>query len=171
MSGLGGGMRNRFYETAPMVFRLLPQATRLNIVKTWLGPAGAWPVRSRIEQVPLYLGHTLQCANVHDGQVHLRLVNGAQQPCELQSDYVIAATGYKVDLQRLPFLGMELLRQVRSVENAPILSSTFESSVPGLHFVGLASAYTFGPAMRFVLGARYTAQKLAGAFDARPSPR
>jgi len=167
MSGLGGGLRNRFYETAPMLFRLLPNKTRVRIVSTWLGPAGAWPVRSRIEQLPLYLGHNLQGAAIQDGRIQLQLVNGSQQRFELHSDHVIAATGYRVDVHRLPFLDRDLMRQVRLVENAPVLSSTFESSVRGLHFVGLTSANSFGPAMRFVLGARYTAQRLASALAAR----
>src|SRR5205814_22989 len=145
-SGLGGGLRNRFYETAPMLFRYLPQQTRLRIVRTWLGPAGAWPVRDRVAQIPLLLGHTLRGADFHDGRVRLQLANRNGEEYELASDHVIAATGYKVDVRRLPFLNKELIMQVRSVEHAPILSSAFESSVSGLHFVGLSSANTFGPA-------------------------
>ena len=44
---------------------------------------------------------------------------------------------------------------------AQTLSANFESSVPSLYFVGLASANTFGPVMRFTLGAGYTARRLA----------
>jgi hypothetical protein len=33
--------------------------------------------------------------------------------------------------------------------------------VPGLYFVGLASAYTFGPLMRFILGTKYAATRLS----------
>jgi hypothetical protein len=44
---------------------------------------------------------------------------------------------------------------------APVLSSVYESTVPGLHFVGIASALSFGPAMRFVYGAKHPAATLA----------
>jgi hypothetical protein len=43
----------------------------------------------------------------------------------------------------------------------PILSAHFESSVPGLYFAGLPSAYSFGPVMRFVAGAAFTAHKIS----------
>jgi hypothetical protein len=33
--------------------------------------------------------------------------------------------------------------------------------VPGLHFVGVASANTFGPVMRFLLGARYASRRIS----------
>jgi hypothetical protein len=42
----------------------------------------------------------------------------------------------------------------------PVLSSYFESSVPGLYFVGISSALTFGPMMRFAYGSAYTARRL-----------
>jgi len=36
----------------------------------------------------------------------------------------------------------------------------FESSVPGLYFVGLPAAHTFGPVQRFALGARFAASRI-----------
>ena len=57
----------------------------------------------------------------------------------------------------------------------PILSRHFETSVPGLYVVGPASAFSFGPMFRFVLGARFTARRLArhfaGASARRPLVR
>jgi hypothetical protein len=79
----------------------------------------------------------------------------------LSADHVIAATGYSVDLRRLTFLNPEVLADIRSVEHTPVLSSNFESSVPGLYFVGAASANTFGPLVRFAYGAKFTARRLA----------
>jgi hypothetical protein len=40
------------------------------------------------------------------------------------------------------------------------LSSHFESSVPGLYFVGTSAANSFGPLLRFAFGARFTATHL-----------
>ena len=159
--GLGGGWRNQFYEHAPMLFRRLPQEFRFWIAHTALGPAGGAPVKDRVERAPLLLGHTLRCAEFRDSRVHLRLLCPDGEERTLPTDHVIAATGYRVDLRRLPFLSKELRPQLRSADFTPILSPEFQSSVPGLYFVGLASANTFGPAMRFLLGARYTARSLA----------
>jgi hypothetical protein len=54
-----------------------------------------------------------------------------------------------------------LLRQVRTIEETPILSRSFESSVPGLYFVGTVSLNSFGPLARFVCGAKFTARRLS----------
>jgi len=79
----------------------------------------------------------------------------------MTADHVIAATGYKVDLERLSFLHPDVLSDIRSVHNTPILSSHFESSVPGLYFVGTAAANSFGPLMRFAVGAGFTATRVS----------
>ena len=47
------------------------------------------------------------------------------------------------------------------VEHTPVLSSNFESSVPGLYFVGASAANTFGPLLRFAYGAGFTARRLS----------
>ena len=131
-SGLGGGWRNAFFEHAPMVFQYLPQETRMDIVRLWLGPAGGWPARQAVEQGSVLLGQSLCGAEYRDGRVRLRLLGRDGRETIVATDHVIAATGYKVDLRRLAFLGKEL-----------------------------AAANTFGPVMRFLLGARYTARRIA----------
>jgi hypothetical protein len=146
------------------VFRCLPQEARISIVRRWLGPAGGWPARKYVEQSPVLLGQTLRGAAYRNGGVELRLVSHDGRERTVTTDHVIAATGYKVDLRRLEFLGDDLKSRLRTVENTPILSPNFESSVADLHFVGLAAANTFGPVMRFLLGARYTARRLTRHF-------
>ena len=47
------------------------------------------------------------------------------------------------------------------MNDTPILSRNFEASVPGLYFVGPASANSFGPLARFACGAGFTAKRLA----------
>ena len=164
-SGLGGGWRNAFFEHAPMVFRFLPQETRMDIVRRWLGPAGGWPARRAVEQGPVLLGQTLRGAEYRDGRVQLRLSGRDGMETIVATDHVIAATGYKVDLRRLAFLDKGVQAKLRTAEHTPILSPNFESSVPDLYFVGLAAANTFGPVMRFLLGARYTARRLTRHFS------
>lgn len=161
MSGIGGGWRSRFFTDAPMLFRYLPRQFRLRTIKTYLGPAGAWFIKDRIVgQVPLLLGHARVRAEVRSGRVCM-LCEGDGSQSELLTDHVIAATGYRVDIGRLAFLGDKIRASVQAIEDAPVLSGNFESSVPGLYFVGLASAHCFGPVMRFLFGAGYTAQRLS----------
>ena len=145
-----------------MLFRRIPPRTRQEIVRTWLGPSGAWPIKPRIERMPLLLGHTPRSAEIRDGRVQLRVAGRDGEDRTLVADHIVAATGYRVDVRRLSFLSEGLRSELRSFEYAPMLSADFQSSVPGLYFAGLAAAFTFGPSMRFVLGARYTARRLAG---------
>jgi thioredoxin reductase len=77
---------------------------------------------------------------------------------DLAADRVIVGTGYDVDVDRLSFLDRGLRSEVARIEKAPKLNATFESSVPGLYFIGPASAMSFGPLFRFVAGTAYTSK-------------
>src|SRR5208282_3009817 len=160
-SGLGPGLRSRFFANAPGMFYYFPERLRLEAVRRTLGPSGGWFSKEKVVgRVPLLLGYTLTNANIQDGKVHLQLrgEDGAER--EIVAEHVIAATGYKVDMRLLKFLSPEIRSKVRTVQGSPVLSSTFESSIPGLYFVGLAAANSFGPVMRFAFGAGYAAQTL-----------
>jgi hypothetical protein len=91
----------------------------------------------------------------------LELTNGAGQPKFLEVDHVIAATGYSVNIRRLEILSQSIRDRIRLTGDSPALSSNFESSVRGLYFVGLVSANTFGPLLRFAYGTRFAAQRLS----------
>ena len=162
MSHLGAGWKVRFYDSAPMLFRYLSPATRLGIIKRTLGPAGGWQMRQRVEgRVSMLLGCCVERAEVRDGRVHLSVCNQQGTYSDLVTDHVIAATGYQVDCRRFSFLSEKIRSGLRTENLAPVLSQSFESSIPGLYFVGLSAATCFGPVMRFVAGAKYTAPYLA----------
>ncbi len=161
MTGIGPGWKLVFCTRAPALFRRLPEQYRLNAVRKILGPAPGWFVKQQVEgKVPFNLGVSITGAKTQNGRVHLQLTNKTGAQRTLIADHVIAATGYRVDLARLTFLEPETHAKIRSVEKTPILSAHFESSVPGLYFVGVAAANTFGPLLRFAYGARYTARRL-----------
>jgi thioredoxin reductase len=113
-----------------------------------------------VGKVPLLLGYTPQRADVQNGKVRLQLraSDGAER--EVLTQHVIAATGYRVDIERLTFLNAELRSKLKRVNSTPILASTFESSVPGLYFVGVSAANSFGPVMRFAFGAGFAARSI-----------
>ena len=54
-----------------------------------------------------------------------------------------------------------LRARIAHFDGSPRLNTKFESSVAGLHFVGLPSAQSFGPVMRFVFGTKHAATILA----------
>jgi hypothetical protein len=79
----------------------------------------------------------------------------------VEVDHVIAGTGFEVDVDRIDYIEKTLRSRIRRVSAAPDLSLDFESSVRGLYFLGPAAAMSFGPAFRFVAGARWAAPALA----------
>ena len=172
MTGIGPGWKLFFYANAPHWFRHLPLATRLRIVKVTLGPAPGWFVKEQVVgKFPFHLGATIKRASVQNGRLNVLLTDSSGGSRTIEADHLIAGTGYRVDLRRLGFLDSETLSKIDSVENTPKLSSMFESSVPGLYFVGACSANTFGPLMRFAFGAKFTARRLAGHLAKNASRR
>jgi hypothetical protein len=134
---------------------------RQRIVSRHLGPAPGWFVREKlVGKIPIHSGFHLRDAELRGERVHISFENAAGARLDLDVDHVIAGTGYQVDLSRLPFLSEDLRKQLELEGTSPKLSAHFESSVPGLYFVGLASAVAFGPLGRFALGARFTARRL-----------
>jgi thioredoxin reductase len=160
-STLGTGWRSVLCEQGPQVFYSMPQDFRMKVVRKHLGPAPGWFVKDRVEGLmPIHLGAAVQTAEVRGNEVRLKIgQNGDSR--EIAAEHIIAGTGYRMSLHRLKFLGPEMLAEIRALEDTPILSRSFESSVPGLYFIGTISAYQFGPVTRFVAGAKFTARRLS----------
>ena len=164
-TGIGSGRQLFFYVHAPLAFRILPQAVRLDRVRKTLGPAPGWFIREHIEgKVPFHLGYTIKNAVATNGRVQMRISDQTGAEKVIEADHVIAATGYRIDVERLQMLRSEIRKSIRTTGTAPALSSNFESSVPGLYFVGPASMNSFGPLMRFSFGSRFTARRISKHF-------
>jgi thioredoxin reductase len=162
MTGIGPSWRSWFFAYLPSVFHLLPEARRLKWVRTHLGPAGGWFMADRfLGRVPLLLGHTLIDAQAGGDKVRLEFVAMDGTHPVIEADHVIAATGYRPAMQRLAFIDPALTQAVATVNDTPILSANFESSVAGLYLVGPIAANSFGPLMRFAVGAKFVARRLS----------
>ncbi|WP_327283839.1 MULTISPECIES: NAD(P)-binding domain-containing protein [unclassified Streptomyces] len=162
-SGLGTGWRSWAWSELPWAVRRLPAPTRERIAATALGPAGAWWLRDRFERsVPALLGHRLHRAVPVGGRTRLGLTTAAGESVVLDVAHVVAATGFTPNLDRLGLLDARLRAALAVVGDGgtPELSAAFESSWPGLFFAGLLTAPSFGPSMRFVHGAGFTAGRL-----------
>ncbi|MFE5487459.1 NAD(P)-binding domain-containing protein [Streptomyces sp. NPDC056527] len=162
-TGLGCGWHNRLYAETPGLFRRLPAPTRERIFDSALGPAGAWWLRERFAAVSdVRLGrHIVSAAPTGDDRLRLE-VAGPEGTTVLETDHVIAATGFTPSLARAEVLAPELRGSIRTVGTggAPEVGALFESSRPGLFLAGLLTAPSYGPSMRFVFGADYTAGRL-----------
>ena len=163
-SGLGPGLRSRFSTDAPLFIHALPKKLRFEFVRRHLGPAASRVMKDKVVgRVPLLLERELIAAAVADSGVALTLSKKDGLLETLHFDHVIAATGFRVDLNRLTLLSPSLRKDIAEYKGAPILTRHFKSSVPGLYFIGLTAAASFGPLMRFTFGARYAARRLTRA--------
>jgi FAD-dependent urate hydroxylase len=141
----------------PGAFRRLPPALGDRIAYRCIRPAASGWLVPRTCAVRLTLGHTIAAAAVADDALRLRVDDGSER----EVDRVVLATGFDIRADRHPLLGPELLADLRTRDGAPLLGAGFESSIPGLHFVGAFSAASFGPVMRFVSGTPFTGRALA----------
>lgn len=163
-SGIGPGLRARFYCDAPWLFHYFPERLRSSIVRTTLGPAGGWFMKDRvIGRIPMLLGSNIEHAETRGDRVCLKVRDADGTVSELVANHVIAATGYKPDLRQFRFLSAEIQSRLKTVDGSPKLSSAMESSIPGLYFTGTITANSFGPVMRFAFGARFAAPRIARA--------
>ena len=161
-SGLGTGWRSWACCTMPMVFHAMPEKFRAMVVRKHLPAAPGWTLKPQVDGiVPTILGATVAHAEETSGRVKISLNMRDGGKNVLMVDHVIAGTGYRVDIRRLRFLGPKVLEKLDCLDHAPRLSRWFESSVPGLHFVGTAAATSFGPMMRFAYGAGFVSQRLS----------
>jgi thioredoxin reductase len=171
MTGLGPGWKSVLCCEAPLLFHVMPEGFRTEIVRRYLGPAPAWFVRDEVEgHVPFIVDSQLLGAEETAEGVRIRVSQPGGESV-VETEHVIAATGYRVDTNRLNFLSGTIRGTIRRVEGSPALSSTFESSVPGLYFVGTSAAVSFGPMLRFAYGADFAARRISRALAPRRNRR
>jgi thioredoxin reductase len=162
-SMLGPGRLNYFLQTFPSALhRYMPEERLVRLTRTHLGPWGAWWLRERFDAVVTVQARSRVVEATPIGsKLRLRVQKDGESDRTFETDHVICGTGFEVDIDRIPNLDAELAARLDRVERAPRLNSWFESSVPGLYFVGVASAFSFGPLVRFVAGTNFTGPTIA----------
>jgi cation diffusion facilitator CzcD-associated flavoprotein CzcO len=172
-SGLGPGWRSRVCCDAPGLFRYVPARWRPEIVRRHLGPSSPWHLQPTTEaSVEVLTSRAVRHADASNGKVRLELAGDQNGPTTtVETDHVICSTGYRADIERLTFLDASIRTGLKTLERAPVLSRNFESSVPGLYFVGLSAAVTFGPLMRFMHGDAFVARRISAHLTGQQSVR
>ena len=159
-AGIAPGWKNWILEHRPYFFYRFPQPRKDQANRNYYNAAASDWLRGRvIGKVTLHEGQTVVRMQAVDGKVAVTISDGAQ----VGADHVILATGYKVDIDRLTMLHPSLRAAIATDMGIPTLSHWFESSVPGLYFVGLTSLRAFGPLYRFVVGCKATATRVASS--------
>jgi thioredoxin reductase len=159
------GWKCVFWNT-PHAFRMLPESYRITKAKAVLGPSGAWWLRDRVDGVVEVLaGRSIREAAAQGSGVRL-VLDGPGQPT-VDADHVIAGTGFRVDLARLPFLPEQLRLVVKTLNGHPVVSRAGQSSVPGLYFAGAPTVLSIGPSARFIAGTHTLCAVLARSLARR----
>jgi FAD-dependent urate hydroxylase len=151
---------------SPEVFRVLPAPLRAFKAMTTFGPSGAWWLRNRVENVlDITLGHRLTGSEVHGSGVRL-LLDGPDRS-SIEADHVIAGTGFRIDVAKLPFLSEEIVTGLVKRSNSPVVNRAGESSVPGLYFAGAHASVSLGPGQRFIAGTHHLSAQLSASVARR----
>jgi predicted ATP-grasp superfamily ATP-dependent carboligase/thioredoxin reductase len=162
-AGIAPGWRALAISELPRVFRrVFAPAKRHQFVFNSYRSGAAWWLRERIEgRVEVWFESRVEAASIASGGLLLRIAR-PQGVEEIATDHLIAGTGYRVDINRLQYVDPNLMASLRTeAPGIPALSGEFETSVPGLFIVGIASSPVFGPIMRFMYGAKHAAPILA----------
>jgi hypothetical protein len=149
-----GSRGTSWIAATPDIWRRLPSGMRDEIAYEVIQPMGGYWLPSRLGGVAIHTSRRVVAAHADDGGLAVELDDGSRR----EVDHMLFATGYRVDLSKYDFLASELLSEVRRIDGYPKLTAGFESSIPGLHFIGAPAAASFGPVMRFVTGSWYAAQ-------------
>ena len=154
--------------------RYLPAKARLALVKSVLGPSGAWWLRDRVEgHVDIRVGR----GGAVRGRRSRAEVPGSRRATRtdggdaLEVDHVLAATGYRVGLDALGFLSDDAAGVAADASpGSPLLDALVRVVGPGpVLLAGSPPRATFGPLLRFVHGADFAARRIGAAVPA-PAP-
>jgi hypothetical protein len=141
----------------PNWFRRLPQAEKGDVShRLWAeGRLKIEPwLEARLNDERVKIWPETQLENCND-DLEVTLSNGAK----FQVDHIILATGYKVDIARLPYLAAgNLLTKLETRNSFPVLDDHFETSVPGLFITSMPAGQDFGPFFGFTISVRTSAR-------------
>jgi|SoiMethySBSTD1v2_1073268.scaffolds.fasta_scaffold02287_7 cation diffusion facilitator CzcD-associated flavoprotein CzcO len=149
----------------PNWFRRLSQAEKDDVsrrqwaegrlkLEPWLAP------RIADEGVKLLPNTELVTAVEQNGELTVTMSNGETIVCEK----VVFATGYKVDISRVPVLSSgNILEQLETRNGFPVLDDHLQTSVPGLFITSMPAIQDFGPFFGFTIAVRVSAKLICEA--------
>jgi cation diffusion facilitator CzcD-associated flavoprotein CzcO len=142
----------------PDLYARLPGSLKQRLSARLLRPGGSPWLRELVEgKVTVTESRTIASVTPQADALHVVLDDGQARAV----DALLVATGYRFDLSRLPFLDPAGIRTEPA--GWPVLDRFFRSTAPDVFFVGYPAEWRFGPISRFVLGATFTANRVAGA--------
>jgi glycine/D-amino acid oxidase-like deaminating enzyme len=141
---------------APALIHHLSSPARDRLNEHCLQPTAILWLRPRLRDIPRHEG-TRSLEARRDGDRVVLTVDGSSR----RVDHVLLATGYRISVDKMHILDPQLRSRIVRHGDSPVLSTGFESSVEGLHFVGASAVASFGPLLRFIAGAGFAARRIA----------
>lgn len=151
----------------PALFRSVPEPAQPLIAARALRPAGTGWLRERVNGVVYTVNETIAEVTVRGEKLELVLGSGGRR----EVDHLVLGSGYDVHAAGYRFLCPEIVAGIRTIRGQAALTRGFESSVPGLHFIGPGSDESFGPLLHSVAGTEYAGKSVARALKKAMSPR
>jgi cation diffusion facilitator CzcD-associated flavoprotein CzcO len=105
----------------------------------------------------------VSCTQHEDGELAVTLSNGKA----INVDKIVLATGYMVDIARLPIWSADLLDRLETRNGFPVLDDHFETSIPGLFITSMAATQDFGPFFGFTISVRTSAKLICQRLNER----
>jgi FAD-dependent urate hydroxylase len=147
----------------PDLLTKLPRGLQDKLRKRAVRPAGARWLVSRLQRTPLKLGRSVISVAEAGERVRVRLDDGSERTFH----HIMLGTGYHVDISKYDFIAPQLAQSIDRFNGYPRLKAGLETSVAGLHILGAPAAWSFGPLMQFVSGARYASQALTSCISGK----
>lgn len=151
-----GWFRRLSAEEKAQLNRRFWEQGRLRL-EPWLYP------RIDQENIRLHPNSNVIGAKVDSQRLNVELDSGTH----LAADNIVFATGYRVDMRRVPFLNDPMLAALEVEEGYAPLDVGFQSRVPGLYFTSLAATRDFGSFLAFTVSARAQASVIGAAVQSR----
>jgi FAD-dependent urate hydroxylase len=118
-------------------------------LEPWLGP------RLRHEAITIRPNTRVVGSEQAGGALRVRLDTGDT----VEVDHILYATGYKVNLQRVPFLKAgNLIDRIECRDGIPVLDNSLQTTVAGLFITSLPAARDFGLFFAFTAAVRASAR-------------
>lgn len=143
----------------PHIVKHFPLGLRDKFRERAVRPAGSNWLPARLKNVTIKTSRFITESKSVGSQAQLKLNDGTT----ISADHVILGTGYSVDISRYSFMSPQVVQKVRVFDGYPMVKAGFESSLPGLHFIGATAARSFGPLLYFVTGTEFASHELASA--------
>ena len=106
------------------------------------------------------------CRELRGGELEVRL-----NETTVVVDQIILATGYKVDVERVPLLASgNIFPRLETRDGFPVLDKHLQSNIPGLFFTSMCATQDFGSFFAFTVTVRTAARLIGRALGVDGSP-